>query len=421
MIFAADGAPDFEAVDLSDDLSFKHGFPHPFFTWLRENDPVHWHAPTPITPDGEGFWVVSRYDHAMEVLRNAEIYSSDTGGDRQGGGTTLKDERAAGKVLNYTDDPHHRVLRSLVNKGFTAQAVGRLEDELRRRANLLIDDFPIGRPFDFVAHFSRELPLQAICIVLGVPQEDRVQLCELIDNGLEAESQNVLAKEYFVQILDYARGIIAEKRRNPRDDILSTIVRARLDGAHLGDTGGRGLTDEELTNFFVLLFPAGAETTRSAIGGGLRALIEHPEQLQALRDDPDLVKSAVEEFVRWMTPSIYKRRTVTRDTELAGQALKRGDKVTIWEMSANRDGLVFDEPFRFDISRRPNRHVGFGFGTHVCLGAGLARLEIRIAIEEMLRRIEDFELAGPARWVPNNRLLGLRELPLSVTMKEENK
>jgi cytochrome P450 len=122
-----------------------------------------------------------------------------------------------------------------------------------------------------------------------------------------------------------------------------------------------------------------------------------------------------------MTPSIYKRRTVTRDTELAGQALKRGDKVTIWEMSANRDGLVFDEPFRFDISRRPNRHVGFGFGTHVCLGAGLARLEIRIAIEEMLRRIEDFELAGPARWVPNNRLLGLRELPLSVTMKEENK
>jgi cytochrome P450 len=412
---------DIKPVDLSDDLSFKDGFPHAFFTWLRQNDPVHWHAPTEVTPDGEGFWVVSRHGDAMEVLRRAEIYSSRSGGERQGGGTTLKDERAAGKVLNYTDDPHHRVLRSLVNKGFTAQAVGRLEDELRRRANLLIDAFPVGRPFDFVAHFSRELPLQAICIVLGVPQEDRVQLCEWIDSGLEAESQNVLAKEFFVKILGYARGIIAEKRRNPQDDILSTIVQARLDDSDPGDRGGRALTDEELINFFVLLFPAGAETTRSAIGGGLRALIEHPQQLRQLRDDPDLVKSTVEEFVRWMTPSIYKRRTVTEDTELAGQALKRGDKVTIWEMSANRDAAVFERPFSFDISRRPNRHVGFGFGAHVCLGAGLARLEIRIAIEEFLRRIEHFELAGPARWVPNNRLLGLRDLQLTVTMKEENK
>ncbi len=401
------------AVDLSSDLSFKDGFPHAFFTWLRENDPVHWHKPTPVTPDGEGFWVVSRYDDVMEVLRQPEIFSSDTGGDRRGGGTTLKDERAAGKILNYTDDPHHRVLRSLVNKGFTAQAVSRLEGELRRRANLLIDAFPVGRPFDFVAHFSRELPVQAICIVLGVPQEDRLQLCELIDKGLEAEAQTILAKEFFLQILDYARGIIAEKRQNPQDDILSTIVSARLD-----DEDGRVLTDEELVNFFVLLFPAGAETTRSAIGGGLRALIEHPEQLQALRDEPDLVKSAGEEFVRWMIPSIYKRRTVTQHTQLAGQALKRGDKVTVWEMSANRDATVFEDPFKFDITRRPNRHVGFGFGTHVCLGAGLARLEIKIAVEELLRRVERFELAGPAQWVPNNRLLGLRNLQLGVTMKE---
>ncbi len=399
-------------VDLSDDASFKDGFPHGFFTWLRQNDPIHWHEPTAVTPDGEGFWVVSRHDDVMEVFRRADIFSSDTGGDRKGGGTTLKDERAAGKILNYSDDPHHRVLRGLVNKGFTAQAVGELEAELRRRANLLIDAFPVGEPFDFVSHFSRELPLQAICIVLGVPQADRVRLCEWIDKGLEADSPNVLAKEYFVQIMDYARGIIAEKRRNPQDDILSKIVHARLD-----EEDGRALTDEELINFFVLLFPAGAETTRSAIGGGLRALIEHPAQLQMLRDDPELVKSAGEEFVRWMTPSIYKRRTVTQDTALGGKALKRGDKVSVWEMSANRDKAVFDDPFTFDITRRPNRHIGFGFGTHVCLGAGLARLEIRIAIEELLSRVARFELAGPARWVPNNRLLGLRDLQLTVSMK----
>ncbi len=286
--------------------------------------------------------------------------------------------------------------------------------ELRRRANLLIDNFPVDREFDFVSHFSRELPTQAICIVLGVPQEDRGELIEWIDRGIEAESPNVIAAEYFNKIRDYARTIVAEKRRNPGNDILSTIVQARLDGE-----GGRALTDTELAHFFLLLFPAGAETTRSAIGGGLRALAEHPEQLRMLRDDPAHVKGAVEEFVRWMTPSIYKRRTATRDTTLGGKAIRRGDKVTIWEMSANRDERVFDDPFNFDISRRPNRHIGFGFGAHVCLGAGLARLEIKIAIEELLRRVEHFELAGPAQWVPNNRLLGLRNLQLTITMKDQ--
>jgi len=401
-------------VDLSNDHSFKNGFPHDYFTWLRENDPVFWHAPTAVSPDGDGFWVVSRYDDIMEVLRTPALFSSDTGGDRQGGGTALKDERSAGKMLNFTDDPRHKVLRGLVNKGFTNQTIGQLDGELRRRANLLIDDFPVGEAFDFIPHFSRELPLQAICIVLGVPQEDRGQLCEWIDQGLEAESPKVLAREFFIQILDYAKKIIAEKRRNPKDDILSKIVQARLD-----EEDSPALSDDELANFFVLLFPAGAETTRSAIGGGMRALIARPALLQQLRDNPDQVKGAVEEFVRWMTPSIYKRRTVTQDTDFRGKSLRRGDKITIWEMSANRDAAVFDDPFTFDITRRPNRHIGFGFGPHVCLGAALARLEIKIAIEELLRRVAHFELAGPEQWVPNNRLLGLRNLQLIVTMKDQ--
>ena len=401
-------------VDLSDDASFKNGFPHDYFTWLRENEPVYWHAPTPVSPNGEGFWVISRHRDVMEVLRTPEVFSSDTGGDRKGGGTTLKDERAAGKVLNYSDDPHHRVLRGLVNKGFTTQTVGELEAELRRRANLLIDQFPNDEEFDFVSMFSRELPTQAICIVLGVPQRDRGELIEWLDLGLEADSHNVIAAQYFNKIRDYARAIIVEKRRNPGDDILSTIVHARIEVED-----NRALTDEELAQFFLLLFPAGAETTRSAIGGGLRALVEHPAQMALLRSDPSNVKGAVEEFVRWMTPSIYKRRTATRDFEFGGKSICRGDKVTIWEMSANRDAVVFDNPFIFDITRRPNRHIGFGFGAHVCLGAGLARLEIKIAIEELLHRVEHFELAGPARWVPNNRLLGLRGLAMRVTKKEK--
>jgi cytochrome P450 len=396
-------------VDLSDDASFAGGFPHAAFDWLRDHDPVHWHEPTAVTPDGEGFWVVSRHADINTVFRSPDLFSSDKAGARTGGGTTLKDERAAGKVLNYTDDPHHRTLRNLVNKGFTNQALAALEGELRRRANRLIDAFPENEPFDFVGHFSRELPLQAICIILGVPQSDRTRLCDWIDKGLEADGQNVIAKEYVKKISAYARGIIAEKRQNPADDILSKIVHARLD-----EEDGRQLTDEELVNFFILLFPAGAETTRSAIGGGLRALIEHPGQLARLRAEPGLLQPAIEEIARWTTPSIYKRRTVTRDTVLGGEPLKAGDKLTIWEMSANRDDRAFDDPFRFDITRSPNPHLAYGKGAHICLGAGLARMELRISFEELFRRIRDFELAGTADWMPNNRLLGLRCFPLKV-------
>ena len=399
-------------VDLSDNLAFGEGFPHAMFTWLRDNDPVHWHDATPKSPDGEGFWVVSRYNDIMEVFRTPAIFSSNTGGDRTGGGTTLKDERAAGKVLNYTDNPQHKTLRQLVNKGFTARAMALLEDNLHERANLLIDAFPEGQSFDFVQAFARELPLQAICMILGVPQEDRAHLCDLIELGLEADSPNVVAVDYIKKIQEYAREIIAEKRCNPADDILSTIVHATL-----ADEDNRQLTDEELVNFFILLFPAGAETTRNAFGYGLRTLVENPEQLARLRDAPNRMRSAIEEIVRWTTPSIYKRRTVTRDIEFHGASLKTGDKLTIWEMSANRDDRIFNNPFTFDIARMPNRHIGFGFGAHICLGAALARLELKVGLATLLERILDFEIEGPPQWVPNNRLLGLKRLPLRIRFK----
>jgi cytochrome P450 len=399
-------------VDLSDNTTFGAGFPHDTFNWLRAHDPIHWHDATPKSPDGEGFWVVSRYDDIMKVFRTPELFSSNTGGARTGGGTTLKDERAAGKVLNYTDDPQHRTLRQLVNKGFTTRALGVLEGDLKERANALINEFPEGQNFDFVQAFARELPLQAICMILGVPQDDRTELCNLIEQGLATDSPYVVAIEYIKKIQVYARDIVDEKRRNPADDILSTIVHATL-----ADEGGRKLTDEELVNFFILLFPAGVETTRNSFGAGLRALIEHPDQLARLRREPELMRPAIEEIVRWTTPSIYKRRTVTRDTEFHGQDFKCGDKLTVWEMSANRDERVFDDPFTFDISRTPNRHIGFGFGPHICLGAALARLELKVGLNILLDRIAKFEIGGPPAWVPNNRLLGLKQLPLRIKFK----
>lgn len=401
-------------VDLSDGRSFADGFPHAAFGWLRDNDPVHWHAPTPHTPDGEGFWVVSRYEEVMQVLRDAPTFSSETGGGRTGGGTSLKDERAVGKILNYTDDPRHRLLRGLVNKGFDGRAIAALEPELRRRATGLIDGFPEDAPFDFVAAFAQELPLQAICLILGVPQDDRAMLCEWMNAGIAAPSANIIAPEYLGRVADYARGLIADRRNRPSDDVFSRIIHARLD-----DEDGARLSDEELVNFFLLLFPAGAETTRSALAGGLDLLMAHPDQMRRLRDDPALMRPAIEEIVRVTTPSVYKRRTVTRDCELAGTPLKRGDKVTIWEMSANHDERVFPDPFAFRIDRQPNRHVGFGFGPHICLGAGLARLEIRIGLEELLARIAKFESAGANSHLPNNRLVGLHRQPIRISRSRE--
>ncbi len=402
------------AIDLSDGRSFAGGFPHPHFTWARANAPIYWHEPTEHSPQGEGFWVMSRHDDAMAVITDPATFSSDKGGNRTEGGTGLQDERQAGAMLIWMDDPKHKRFRSLVNKGFSARAILALETELRRRAVALIEAMPEDEPFDFVARFSRDLPLQAICLLLGVPQEERVKLAEWVDAGVAEPSGEIIAREYAVKLRDYGLDLIAKKRANPGDDILSTIIRARLEPGEEGHEGG-ALTDRELVNFFMLLFPAGAETTRSAIGGGLRALMDHPDQMQYLRAaDAAQLRTAFDEIVRWTTPSIFKRRTATRDVDFKGHQIKEGDKVTYWEMSANRDERVFAEPFRFDVTRTPNLHLGFGFGAHVCLGASLARMEMRVAFQELLSRIETFAPEGAIDWMPSNRLLGIRRMPISI-------
>jgi len=395
-------------VDLSDDRSFANGFPHDTFTWLRAHDPVHWHEPTAVTPDGEGFWVVSRYQDVNTIIMDPKTYSSDKAGRRAGGGTAIKDEISAGKVLNQTDDPHHRRLRELVNKGFTVKAVAALEHELRLRAKRLIADVELGETFNFAQRIAREIPTQAICILLGVAQEDRFELCDWIDRGIAATSVHVIAPAYLRKLHRYAERLIDEKRAHPTDDIFSAIVHAQF------AVDGSTLSDFELRSFFALLFPAGAETTTRAISGGMLAFLEHPQQWQRLRSDPTLIKTTVEEIVRWVTPSLYKRRTATRDVQLNGKMIHTGDKVTVWEMSANRDDRVFDRPFDFDITRTPNKHLGFGAGVHFCLGAALARLELTIVFEALLGRGLEFELVAKPVWLPNNRLFGLATLPVKV-------
>ncbi len=400
-----------EPIDLSDDLSFRAGFPHEYFTWLRKNSPIYWHEPTNVTPDKEGFWVVCCYEDVNYVLRNPRIFSSDKAGERIGGGTGIKDEKTAGKLLNQSDGAQHRRLRALVQKGFTLKAVQELENVLRKKAQSIFCELKVGDKLDFAASISPEIPTQAICMVLGVPEKDRKDLCEWIDLGIEATSTSVIASEYLAKIRHYSKSLIETKRDRPTLDIFSRIVHAEF------EEDGSKLTDYELGSFFSLLFPAGAETTTRSITGAIQAFIDNPLELEKLRANKTLVKSAIEEVVRWTTPSVYKRRTAKSETVIQDCRIAIGDKVTVWEMSANRDEQVFEDPFLFNIEREPNKHLGFGAGAHFCLGASLARLELKIVLEEFLASDVLLSIDGPIEWTPNNRLVGIKRLPVKVVSR----
>lgn len=406
------------SVDLTDLDTFAAGFPHDLFAVHRKESPVYWHEPTGHTPDGEGFWSVATYAETKEVLTTPGIYSSETGGDRPYGGTVLQDLPVAGSMLNMMDDPRHSRIRRLVSKGLTPRTVRTLEEDLRARTGRLLDTVGRGGEHDFLTEIAAELPMQAICFLLGIPEKDRHHLFGLLEHVFDIpDGQDYLSPspERLRSIGDlYAYGLaqIAERRADPGTDMLSLVVHAEMP-----DEDPPRLTDEELRSFFNLLFSGGADTTRNAIAAGLLALLENPSQLAELRENPQLLPVAIEEMVRWTAPSPSKRRTVTRPTELGGHRLEPGQKVLVWEASANRDELRFDRAGQFDIHRDPNPHLGFGQGIHFCLGAHLARLEMRVVFEELFARFQNFELAGPVEWTRSNRHTGLRHLPLRMTAR----
>jgi cytochrome P450 len=362
-----------------------------------------------------GFWVVSRHEDVLRVLLDAEAFSSVGGGARTRGGTHLADTAAAGVMFNMMDDPRHARVRELVHRGFTPRRIADLERNLRERSVAILEAAAEKRELDFVREVARELPLQAICMLLGIPQEDRGRLCDWIDLGLEHADREVpgtreASAEANAQLVRYGAELIAAKRARPGDDVLSAVIHASLPGEEAPQ-----LSPDELLQFFLLLFAAGSETTRKAIAGGLLALMQSPGEKARLWAEPEaLLPTAIEESVRWSTPSVYKRRTATREVDLRGKTLRPGDKVTSWEMSANRDERVFAEPFRFDVARDPNPHLAFGQGVHYCLGANLARLEIRVMLEELIRRFRGFEPLGPPTWTRDTRLFGLKSLPVRL-------
>jgi len=399
-------------IDFTDLDNFANGFPHSLFEVHRREAPVYWHSATENTPDGEGFWSVASYAETLAVFRDPVTFSSVTGGTRPFGGTLLQDLSIAGQVLNMMDDPRHSQIRRLVSSGLTPRMIRLVEDDLRARARRLLDSVEPGVPFDFLVDIAAELPMQMICILLGVPESERHWLFHAIEpqfdfgGARKASVGQMSVEEAGSRMYSYGQSLISAKRAEPTDDMLSVVANATVDDD--------GLSDLELYLFFSLLFSAGAETTRNAVAGGLLALADHPEQLRALRTDLALLPTAVEEMVRWTSPSPSKRRTATRDVELGGCAIEAGQKVQIWEGSANRDAAVFEDADVFDVGRKPNPHLGFGQGVHYCLGANLARLELRVLFEELLARFSSVQVTKPVEWTRSNRHTGIRHLVVEL-------
>jgi cytochrome P450 len=409
------GDPD---ADITSHDTYLSGFPHAAFARLREESPVAWIE----EGDGSGFWAVTKHADVIEVSRDYNRFTAARGIRIE---DMADDELVARRTLMEFDPPDHTRLRRLVQPGFTPKVVASYEEAFRRLARLVLDEVLALGEFDFVTEVARELPIRLLCRLLGVPESDSGRLVawgdQMISNADPEYTPVIIDKvdtdEYrllpfrspaALEVFRYAEEMALERRANPKDDIVTTLLNAEPDG--------EPLTDLEFKNFFTLMMVAGNETTRHTISHGLIYLRNHPEQLEAWRSDPAAMsKEAAEEILRASGVTMHFRRTATEDTEIRGVPVAAGDKIVMWYTSANYDEDAFDDPFTFDLRREPNNHVTFGTGRHVCLGAALARLEVRVFFEEFLARVASYEVGEPDR-LRSNFISGIKHLPVSVTL-----
>lgn len=398
---------DLRDVNLMDQDEFVRGVPHEAFSLLRHEAPAFWQEET----DGPGFWAVTRYHDVVAVNREVDTYSSGLRGSLlveppdEAGIETMR------LLMVNMDPPIHTRHRRLVNKGFTPRMVSQLEERIVWRANEILDRVCERGECDLVTEVSSELPLQVIAELLGVPEEDRHLVFDWSNRMIGRDDPEYgVTEEYAtaaaMELYAYADELTAKKRAEPGEDLLSILSHAEIDGDKLSQM--------DIDVFFLLLAVAGNETTRNLISHGVLALAEHPDERRRLLDDPSLLPGAIEEMLRYASPVMHFRRTARQDTEIAGQKIREGDKVVFWHISANRDETVFEDPMRFDVGRSPNEHVAFGGGgPHFCLGANLARMEIKVMFTELLRRMPDFEVAGPVARLRSNFINGIKHLPIS--------
>ncbi len=401
---------DLTDISLFDPDTYVESVPHQQFALLRREAPVFPHEDR----HGERFWCVTRHEDLVTVNRDAAAFSSwrRTALTNVPSDDALEQQRLM--MLNM-DPPEHTKLRKIVNKGFTPRMIRQLTDHLVEEARAIVAAAIEQGDVEFVEQVASELPLIAIAEFLGVPREDRKILFELSNRLIGSEDPDYQidegeAERAAMDMYAYAQQLADDRRAIPRDDIVSTLLAAEVDGDRLDEV--------EFNLFFMLLAVAGNETTRNAISHGMLALLEYPGEQQRLRDDPELIDPAIEEILRWATPVMQFRRQTTRPVTIAGTEIPEDEGVVFWHISANRDETVFDHPYAFQVDRSPNVHTGHvafgGGGPHFCLGANLARAEMKAVFTELLAQAT-WEQAAPARRLRSNFINGIKDLPVTLT------
>jgi len=409
-----------QPVDLTDLDMWARGVPYAEFARLRRDAPVAWFEEAP--PDS-GFWSVHRYDDIVTASRDVATYSSARGVSFE---EPTDEDMVARRTIIDTDPPDHTKLRKIVSGSFTQRAVAMYRHFVEGLTERVLDAGLASGGLDFVDVVAKEVPIRVLARVMGLPEAELDRFIDLGDrliantdpeitdvvwgrDDTDAYRRFPFRSPYGKQLWDLGRQVVRDRLRAPGDDLLSTLLRAEVDGDRLSEV--------DLDNFFSILVVAGNETTRIAIAQGILAFCEHPEQWDRLRADPGLLDTATEEVLRWSCPTHFMRRTATADTELAGAAIRAGAKVVLWYVSGNRDEGEFADPAVFDVARSPNRHLSFGRGgPHLCLGAHVARLEVRVVLAALALRVARLELAGEPRRIRSNFTNGLKELPVRVTL-----
>jgi cytochrome P450 len=399
-----DDAISIGGVNLADPGTYSEGMPYDAFRKLRERAPVAWHPYN----DGPGFLALTGYDEVVAVSRDSVTWSSETDAVYFDvpGPDDFADMR--GVMMLTMDPPRHTKLRALVNKGFTPRQVAKLNERIADMARDVVDKVIEKGECDFVKDVAGALPSYVIAELLGIPLEDGYRLYELTEITNAGLLGDARVSEAGMQMFAYAAELATSKRAQPGDDIATSLLHAEVDGQRL--------TDMEFNFFFILLLNAGGDTTRNLVAGGMRVLMENPEQLAKLEADPSLLPTAVEEMLRYVSPVISFVRMATKDTELRGVRINKGDRAAMFYPSANRDETQFADPDLFDITRTPNPHMAFGGGgTHFCLGANLSRVEAAAIVPEVLSRMKNLELAGPVERMPSTLINGIHSMPVRFT------
>ncbi len=405
-------------ADLTSHDAFARGAPHNTFARLRREDPLHWTE----YKDGQDFWSVTRHADISEMNKNTEVFSSARGIRME---DQSYEEYMARRTFQETDPPEHSKTRMLLFKAFSRTTMSAYEDDIRSLCHGILDDALDHGTFDATKLIARQLPMMMLGRIIGTPDEDLPWLVEkgdaLIANTDPDFTSHVLDQmetdEFRMmpfnspagaELYQYAKELMEKKAAaGDTQGVLHMILQPAKDGSVI--------TETEFRNFFCLLVAAGNDTTRYSIAAGIQAMCHQPELLQQMQSGT-VWDTAPDEIIRWATPALYFRRTATQDYEMHGKIIRAGDKVLYWFSSANRDPDMFDDPFRVNLARQPNKHLAFGQGgPHVCLGMWLARLEVRVLFEELAKRLKSIEPAGPEKFLRSNFVGGIKELPVSVT------